>query len=40
MKIRKPDWKFYLVLVVSFIAFSLLFNNWDEVKLFLAGLFS
>lgn len=40
MKIRKPEWKFYVVLVAGFVLFSLLFRYWDEVKLFLAGLFS
>jgi len=40
MKKWKPDWKGYMVIIVSFILFSLLFRHWDEVKLFVAGLFS
>ncbi len=40
MKIRKPNWKSVLIIIVSFIVFSLLFRYWDEVKLFVAGLFS
>ena len=40
MKFKKPDWKFISSMIVSMILFYLLFHNWDEVKAFIAGIFS
>lgn len=40
MKIKKPDWKDILIFFESAILFSLLFRFWDEVKAFIAGLFT
>jgi hypothetical protein len=40
MKIKKPDWKDIVIFIETAILASLLFNNWDEVKDFIAGLFT
>lgn len=40
MKIKKPDWKDILIFIESAILFMLLFRFWDEVKAFIAGLFT
>ncbi|MEN8156867.1 MAG: hypothetical protein ABFS10_07945 [Bacteroidota bacterium] len=40
MKLKKPDWKFIGGLIVGMIIGFLLFHNWDEVKAFIAGIFS
>lgn len=40
MKLRKPDGKDIVIMIESFIIFLLLFHYWDEVKAFIAGIFS
>ena len=40
MKTGKPDWKDIVILVETFILFFLLFHYWDEVKVFITGIFS
>ena len=40
MKIKKPDWKDIVILIETAILAMLLFQNWDEVKDFIAGLFT
>ena len=40
MKLRKPDWKDVVIMIETFILFLLLFHYWDEVKSFVAGIFS
>lgn len=40
MKLRKPDWKGIIIMMETFILFLLLFHFWDEVKVFIAGIFS
>ena len=40
MKLRKPDWKEVIIMIETFILFFLLFHFWDEVKEFVAGIFS
>ncbi len=40
MKIKKPDWKDIVIFVESVILFKILFHHWDEVKAFIAGLFT
>jgi len=40
MKIKKPDWKDIVIFIETAILAKLLFNYWDEVKVFIAGLFT
>ncbi len=40
MKLKKPDWKMIGTMIVTMILSYLLFHNWDEVKAFIAGIFS
>ncbi|MDX2431673.1 MAG: hypothetical protein QNK35_12120 [Bacteroides sp.] len=40
MKLRKPDVKDIVIMIETFIIFLLLFHYWDEVKAFIAGIFS
>lgn len=40
MKLKKPDYKDIIIYIESSILFGLLFHFWDEVKIFIAGIFS
>jgi len=40
MKLNLPDWKGIVIMIETFILFLILFSNWDEVKAFIAGIFS
>ena len=40
MKIKKPDWKEIVILIETAILAMLLFHYWDEVKVFIAALFT
>ncbi len=40
MKLRKPDVKDIVIMIETFIIFLLLFHYWDEVKAFIAGIFT
>ncbi len=40
MKHRKLDWKQTLIMTLTFIIFLLLFHFWDNLKAFLAAIFS
>ena len=40
MKLKKPDWKGVIIMIETFILFFLLFHYWDEVKSFIARIFS
>lgn len=39
MKIKKPDWKDIVIFIETAILFKILFHFWDEVKIFVAGIF-
>ncbi len=39
MKIKKPGYKDIIIFIESFIIFFLMVNHWDEVKLFITGIF-
>lgn len=40
MKLKRPTWKDMVIVIGAFILFLLLFHYWDEVKAFIAGIFS
>jgi len=40
MKLKRPDWKGIIIMIETFILFLILFHYWDEVKAFIAGIFS
>ncbi len=40
MKLKKPVGKDIVIMIETFILFLLLFHYWDEVKAFIAGIFS
>jgi hypothetical protein len=40
MKLKKPDIRDIIIMIETFIIFLLLFRHWDQVKTFIAGLFT
>jgi len=40
MKLKQPDWKGITIMIETFLLFLILFHYWDEVKAFIAGIFS
>ncbi len=40
MIIKKPDWKDIVIFIETAILAKLLFQYWDEVKVFLVSLFT
>ncbi len=40
MKLKKPDWKDIVIAIETAILFKLLVQYWDEVKIFIAGIFT
>ena len=40
MKLKKPDWKDLVIAVETFILFSILLDNWDAFKAWIAAIFT
>jgi len=40
MRIKKPDYKDIIIFIETAILSGLLFHFWDEVKAFIAGIFT
>ncbi len=40
MKIKKPDYKDIIIFIETAVIFGFIFHYWDEVKAFIAGIFT
>jgi hypothetical protein len=40
MKLRKPNWKEFFIMITLFLLFFLIFHFWDELKAVLGGIFN